>query len=46
VRPGGLVVKKKQYGKVLKIVNSEIELSQLATIKAQPRGITLVIQAP
>jgi len=40
VRPGGLVAEaEKQYGKVLKIIMSEIEARQFAEFKNQPRGM-------
>jgi len=40
VRPGGLVAEaEKQYGKVLKIIRSEIEARQFAEFKNQPRGM-------
>jgi len=40
VRPGSLVAEtEKQYGKVLKIVKSEIEARQYAEFKNQPRGM-------
>jgi hypothetical protein len=40
VRPGGLVAEaEKQYGKVLKIIMSEIEARQFAEFKHQPRGM-------
>ena len=40
VRPGGLVAEaEKQYGKVLKIIMSEIEARQFAVFKNQPRGM-------
>ena len=40
VRPGGLVAEaEKQYGKVLKIVRSEIEARQFVELKNQPRGM-------
>jgi hypothetical protein len=44
VRPGGLVAEaEKQYGKVLKIIMSEIEARQFAEFKNQPRGMTFRI---
>jgi hypothetical protein len=40
VRPGGLVAEaEKQYGKVLKIVKSEIEARQFVEFKNQPRSM-------
>jgi len=40
VRPGGLVAEaEKQYGKVLKIIMSEIEARQFVEFKNQPRGM-------
>jgi len=40
VRPGGLVAEaEKQYGKVLKIVKSEIEARQFVEFKKQPRSM-------
>jgi len=40
VRPGGLVSEaEKQYGKVLKIIMSEIEARQFAEFKNQPKGM-------
>jgi hypothetical protein len=40
VRPGSLVAEtEKQYGKVIKIVRSEIEARQFAEFKNQPRGM-------
>jgi hypothetical protein len=40
VRPGALVAEaEKQYGKVLKIIMSEIEARQFAEFKNQPRGM-------
>jgi len=44
VHPGRLVAEaEKQYGKVLKIVRSEIEARQFAEFKNQPRGMTFRI---
>jgi hypothetical protein len=44
VRPGSLVAEtEKQYGKVIKIVRSEIEARQFAEFKNQPRGMIIRI---
>ena len=44
VRPGGLVAEaEKQYGKVLKIIMSEIEARQFVEFKNQPRGMVFRI---